>query len=111
MDKFGENTAMLSTRFRNSRFATTSKVSNLLQIFMTLSIMSNENIHIVKQKSSNREKINYDPKCAKIEFSCERDAQIVNFQGKFATSSQRPRADRAKMIHCSIDLSSLNAIW
>ena len=61
---------------------------------MTLSRMSNKNIHMVTQKSSNREKINYDQKCAKIEFSYERDAKIVNFQGKFATSSERPRAER-----------------
>ena len=49
---------------------------------------------MVKQISSNREKVNYDPKCAKIEISYERDAKIVNFQGKFATSSERPRAER-----------------
>ena len=49
---------------------------------------------MVKQKSSKREKINYDPKCAKIGFSYELDAKIVNFQGKFATSSESPRGKR-----------------
>ena len=66
---------------------------------------------MVKQKSSNREKINYDPKCAEIDFSYKQEAKIVNFHGKFATSSESPRGKRELMIHCSIDLSSLNAIW
>ena len=44
---------MLSKRFRNSRFATTSKVWNPLKISMTLSRMSNKNNHMVKEKSSN----------------------------------------------------------
>ena len=82
---------MLSKRFRNSRFATTSKVWNPLKISMTLSRMSNKNNHMVKEKSSNWVKINYAWKCAEIDFSYKQDANIVNFQGKFATSSESAR--------------------
>ena len=47
---------------------------------MTLSRMSNKNIHMVKQKYSNREKINCDQKCAKIDFSYEPDAKQSIFK-------------------------------
>ena len=76
---------------QNSRFATTSKVWNPLEISMTLSRMSNKNNRMVKEKSSNWVKINYAWKCAEIDFSYKQDANIVNFQGKFATSSESAR--------------------
>ena len=37
-DKFRENTAMLSGRFRNSRFATTSKLWDPLKTYITLKV-------------------------------------------------------------------------
>ena len=43
---------------------------------------------MVKKKSSNRVKRNHASKCAEIDFSYKQDAKIVNFYGKFATSSE-----------------------
>ena len=39
-------------------------------------------------------KRNHASKCAKIDFSYIQDANIVNFHGKFATSSESARAKR-----------------
>ena len=55
-------------------------------------------------------KINYAIKCAEIDFSYKQDANIVNFQGKFATSYEK-RKSKARMIHCSIGLLQLAVTW
>ena len=56
--------------------------------------MSNENIHMVKKKSTNRMKRNHTSKCAEIDFSYKQDAKIVRFHGKFPTSSESAWAKR-----------------
>ena len=56
--------------------------------------MSNKNIHMVKNKSSNWVKMNYASKCAETDFSYKQNANTVNFQGKFATSYESARAKR-----------------
>ena len=56
--------------------------------------MSNENIHMVKKKSSSWMKRNHASKCAEIDFSYKQDAKIVHFHGKFATSSESAWAKR-----------------
>ena len=56
--------------------------------------MSDETIHMVKKKSSNRMKRNHASKIAEIEFLYKKDAKIVHFHGKFATSSESAWAKR-----------------